>query len=115
VKNVVDQSGGKLISTQSLPFSTKDEVTEVKVRVRVSGESDAIAKLMHALESEKPFLLIEKFTARSRPVTQRSNRPRRTARDRRNKTPPPVIKPPRTTYNLNVNFDVIAYLRTDAT
>jgi flavoprotein len=106
VKNVVDDSGGKLISTQSLPFATKDEVTEVKVRVRVSGDTDAVVKMMHALEADKPYLLIEKFTARSRPVTQRQN-----PRNRR-KTPAP---PPRTTYELNVNFDVVAYLRTEAT
>ncbi len=107
VKSVVDESGGKLISTQSLPFSTKDEVTEVKVRVRVSGDTDAVVKMMHALEADKPYLLIEKFTARSRPITQRSNN-----RANRRNSPPP---PPRTTYDLNVNFDVVAYLRTEAT
>lgn len=108
IKRVVESNGGQLTSTQALPAKADGDLTQIQVRVRISGDMDTVLKSLHALESSRPLLMLENFTVRSRSVRQRTKN-RRKAGTRQGQAEPPEMS-----YSLNVNFDVVGYLRATA-
>lgn len=68
VSGAITGSGGTLTSTQPLPVAEEGGFRRVAVRVQFSGTIAAVHAALHALESAKPFVLIDNLDLRSRTV-----------------------------------------------
>lgn len=66
VKDLVEFNSGKLLSTQKLTTRSDDPFPPVSVRVHMSGRTDAIARTLHALESQRPLLFVDEIQVQSR-------------------------------------------------
>lgn len=97
VKDLVEDNGAKLLSTQKLSKKTKDPFVPVAIRVHMSGQTDAITRTLHALESQQPMLFIDNVQVQSR---QR----RKTRREGKKR----IVE---TNTDLTVNFQVTGYMR----
>jgi general secretion pathway protein M len=94
IKQVVESRGGTLVSTQTLPDRTDAGLVQVAIKVRMKGDIAALQKVVYELESERPLLFLDNVFVRSRMV--RRGRAIGTAAD------------------LDINFDVIGYMRPEA-
>jgi general secretion pathway protein M len=94
VRQVVDQNGGELISTQ---VAASDESTGNVTRLSVHLRADigALPQILYMLESGKPLLVLDDMTISARLVRAVS-----------------AGSPPRV--SLDMNFDVTGYLQEDA-
>ena len=97
VKSAVDGAGGKLTSTQNLPIKEEGNARRVAILVRMSGDVDALFKVLYDLEAESPLLFIDNLTVRNRPTPRR----------RRSRRPQPVSNQ----YSLDISFELTGYLR----
>jgi general secretion pathway protein M len=66
VKDMVERNGGKLITTQTLPYDAQGDVTSVRVRVRITGDIHTLVGTLYGLESGRPLLIIDGLTIRGR-------------------------------------------------
>lgn len=66
VKTVVQGSGGVLNSTQILDPTIEEGFRRVAVRVRMSGGSEALYKVLYVLETERPFLFVDNVDINAR-------------------------------------------------
>ncbi len=91
-KQVVEQAGGTLVSTQNLA-AAQENPDRLAVRVRMNGGADILAEVLHALEEGRPLLFVENLSIRSnkRVRGRRSNRV--------------------TQYTLDSTFDLVGFLR----
>ena len=91
-KQVVEQAGGTLVSTQNLA-AVQDDPDRLAVRVRMNGGADILAEVLHALEEGRPLLFVENLSIRSnkRVRGRRSNRV--------------------TQYTLDTTFDLVGFQR----
>jgi general secretion pathway protein M len=71
VKTVVQANGGVLNSTQILDATNEEGFRRLAVRVRMSGGSEALYKVLYALETERPFLFIDNIDINARTIRQR--------------------------------------------
>jgi general secretion pathway protein M len=97
VKSAVDGAGGKLTSTQNLPIKEEGNAQRVAILVRMSGDVDALFKVLYDLEAASPLLFIDNLTVRNRPTPRR----------RRSRRPQPVSNQ----YSLDISFELTGYLR----
>ncbi len=97
VKSAVDGAGGKLTSTQNLPPKEEGNAQRVAILVRMSGDVDALFKVLYDLEAASPLLFIDNLTVRNRPAPRR----------RRSRRPQPVTNQ----YSLDISFELTGYLR----
>jgi general secretion pathway protein M len=97
VKSAVDGAGGKLTSTQNLPLKEEGNAQRVAILVRMSGDVDALFKVLYDLEAASPLLFIDNLTVRNRPTPRR----------RRSRRPQPVSNQ----YSLDISFELTGYLR----
>jgi len=96
VKQVVESGEGELVSTQNLPQNPAEKPVQIAIRVRMSSDVAALAKVLHELEVARPLLFIDNLSVRSRKKL-RGRRTNRTVQ-----------------YQLDVRFDLAGYLREDA-
>ena len=96
VKRVVTANKGNLTSTQVVP-TDDGEVRRVVLRVRMRGDINAVQRAFHALETGQPYLFLDNVKVRP----WGGNRGRRRAAVQ-NAT------------QLDVNFDLMGYLMSDA-
>ncbi|HID44717.1 MAG TPA: hypothetical protein EYP34_03035 [Chromatiaceae bacterium] len=92
VKKIVSGAGGKLISTQKVDIDKDGDTREIEVKVRMKGDVEALAKVLHELEGHLPVLMVQNISVRSR----------RTVKGRR--------KNRVEGYELDVNFGLVGYL-----
>lgn len=98
VKQAVEGAGGTLTSTQSLPLEEEGSAEKVAILVRMSGDVDALLKVLYTLEGEPPLLFVDNLTVRNK---------RRPIRRRRGRAP--VVES--TGYSLDISFELAGYLR----
>ena len=98
VKQAVEGAGGTLTSTQSLPLEEEGSAERVAILVRMSGDVDALLRVLYALEGEPPLLFVDNLTVRNK------RRPTRRRRGRQ-----PVVDS--TGYSLDISFELAGYLR----
>ena len=96
VKSLIEESGGTLLSTQTLPVSEEGGAVRVAVSVTLQGNVEMLQKTLHGLESQKPLLFIDNLEIN--------------ARQYRARLPTGQIAPV-TTVQLNGQFEVAGYLR----
>ncbi len=100
IEGLVTASEGNLTSIQILPLQDEGSVTRIGVRLRFTGPTEALQKLLYGIESNQPALFIGTVNIRSLK--------RNTRRRPRSKQQQP---PKKTPTNLNVNLDVHGYIR----
>lgn len=95
VKELVENAGGTLHSTQNLRSSDDDDAParRATVRVRFSVDIEGLAQVLYELETGEPYLFVEEVTIREL----------RERRRRRNEPEPGPM--------LDVGLDVYGYLR----
>lgn len=71
VKTVVQANGGVLNSTQILDATSEEGFRRLAVRVRMSGGSEALYKVLYALETERPFLFVDNIDINARSLRTR--------------------------------------------
>lgn len=64
-KNIVETNGGKLNSIQILPHKDDGLYRQVSVTLQLTGPLSATKKMLHALESARPYLFIDNLSIRS--------------------------------------------------
>ncbi len=92
VRTKIERNGGKLRSIQILPVKSDGEFKQVSVRVQATATLGSLARILHALESGKPYLFIDNLDVK--------NRRSRKATKAQQEDPELVVR-----------FDVFGYLR----
>jgi general secretion pathway protein M len=102
LKRIVESSGGRLNSTRTMPAQSAGDFLKVSVSARMSVNTDALRQVLYDLESNVPYLMVDKLTVRSR-------RGRRATRSRRpTPTPSALAHGP-----LDVRFDLTGFMLAD--
>ncbi len=94
VKTIVTEAQGKLVSTQKVDTEEEGPTREIKVKVRMKGDVDALSRVLHELESQLPIVNINNVSIRSR----------RTVKGRRRNRVEG--------YELDVSFELVGYMLT---
>lgn len=94
LKNAIVQAGGELTSSQVLPSRAEDGFNKITVKVRMSGDMEALRNVLYDIENARPVMIINQIDIR--PVRGRRNRKTR------------KIEP---SNKLNVNFEVVGFMR----
>lgn len=76
LKRIVQESGGRLTSTQALVAESREGFDRVGVNARMSVNISALQRVLYDLEARMPILLVDELVVLSRPV----RRPRRSRR-----------------------------------
>lgn len=97
IKNAIASAGGELTSTQVLPSKNEGEFTLIAVKVRMSGDIEALRTVLYRIETSVPLLLIDELDIRP----QRGRRNRKTRQ----------IEP---SNQLNVSFQVSSFMSKQA-
>lgn len=66
VKLAVGQAGATLITMQTLPSATETGYRRVALKVLLTGDTPALQKVLHALESARPASVLENVYVRAR-------------------------------------------------
>ena len=115
LKRIIQNSGGRLKSTQILAVAEEDNSRRLGVRVNMAGDIASLQKALFALEAEIPFLFVDKLNIQASRFAKQEQRrastnkrraganKRRAARRRTTKRGNPA--------ELQIRFDVYAYLR----
>ncbi|MGR9044378.1 MAG: type II secretion system protein GspM [Gammaproteobacteria bacterium] len=93
IKNAIASAGGELTSTQVLPSKNEGEFTLIAVKVRMSGDIEALRTVLYRIETSVPLLLIDELDIR----------PERGRRNRKTRQ----IEP---SNQLNVSFQVSSFM-----
>jgi general secretion pathway protein M len=88
----IERNGGKLRSIQILPVKTDGDFKQVSVRVQLTATLGSFARILHALESGKPYVFIDNLDVKNR-------RARKASKDQQDD--PELI----------IRFDLYGYLR----
>ncbi|MCK5191111.1 MAG: type II secretion system protein M [Methylococcales bacterium] len=94
IKTAISQAGGQLTSTQVLPGRNEDGLNRVTVKVRMSGDIEALRSVLHDIESSVPILIVDQIDIR--PVRGKRNRKTRKIES---------------SNQLNINFQVAGFMR----
>ncbi len=92
VKAIVTEAKGKLVSTQKVDAQGDGPTREIKIKVRMKGDVDALSRVLHALEGQLPVVNIDNVSIRSR----------RTVKGRRRNRVEG--------YELDVSFELVGYM-----
>ncbi|MEW8038163.1 MAG: type II secretion system protein GspM [Candidatus Thiodiazotropha sp.] len=71
IKQVVSAGKGEIISTQTVQVSQDEMLQGVAIRVRMKSTLENLTKILHQLETQKPYLFIDNITLRSRNLARR--------------------------------------------
>lgn len=94
VGDKVKETGGNLISTQVVPARQEEQFTRIAIKVRLSGTIETLRDTLYAIESARPLLIVENLDIR--PFRRRRN---------------PVTRRYEPSDELNINFEVVGYMR----
>ncbi len=94
IKTAISQAGGQLTSTQVLPGRNEDGLNRVTVKVRMSGDIEALRSVLHDIESSVPILIVDQIDIR--PVRGKRNRKTRKIES---------------SNQLNINFQIAGFMR----
>jgi len=94
VKTIVTEAQGKLVSTQKVDTEEEGPTREIKVKVRMKGDVDALSRVLHKLESQLPIVNINNVSIRSRRIIKGRRRNRVEG------------------YELDVSFELVGYMLT---
>jgi hypothetical protein len=76
IRSLVDTTDAKLISTQNLGVTSEAGQNRIAVRVRLTGDMDAVSKILYELETEAPVTIIQNLSMRAKRVSMRRRRGR---------------------------------------
>lgn len=93
--DTIRQAGGEVQSTQVIAPREEEKFTRIAVRIRMSGDMEALRETLHAIETRQPLLIIETMTLR--PVRKRRD---------------PKTRKLVATDQLNVDMEVSGYMPT---
>lgn len=62
----IERNGGKLRSIQILPVKADGDFKQVSVRVQLTATLGSFARILHALESGKPYVFIDNLDVKNR-------------------------------------------------
>lgn len=93
IRTMVDSTDAKLISTQNLGVTNEAGQNRIAVRVRLTGDMDAVTKILYELEAEVPVTIIQNLSMRAKRVSVRRNRQNAVQN------------------MIDINFDLIGFLR----
>lgn len=96
VKTIVAEASGKLVSTQKVDTQGIDPIREIKIKVRMKGDVDALSRVLYELEGRLPVVTIDNVSIRSR----------RTVKGRR--------KNRVEGYELDISFELVGYMLAEA-
>ncbi|MEW8505132.1 MAG: type II secretion system protein GspM [Candidatus Thiodiazotropha sp.] len=71
IKQVVAAGKGEIVSTQTAQLSQDEVLSRVAIRVRMKSSLENLKKILHQLETQKPYLFIDNITVRSRNLARR--------------------------------------------
>jgi general secretion pathway protein M len=71
IKRVVTAGQGEIVSTQAVKISQEEILNRVAIRVRMKSTLESLKKILHQLETQKPYLFVENISLRSRHVARR--------------------------------------------
>jgi general secretion pathway protein M len=92
IKSIVENHGAQLASTQILPGRDENGFRRIPAQIVLSGPVEAIAAILYDCEYGEPFLFVDTFQIRARPIAR--------------------LDDPRTTKTLlDVRLEVSAYAR----
>ena len=97
IKKAIVEAGGQLSSTQALPVSNKDKFSRITVRVRMTGNSEALRAVLYKIETSTPLIIIDQIDIR--PMRGRRSR---------------VTRQIEASNDLNVNFQAVSFMRKQA-
>ena len=66
VKGVIQESGGKIRSIQTLPGQDEGNFRRIAIRLQMTMSTDSLARTFYALETSKPFLFLDNIDVQSR-------------------------------------------------
>ena len=94
IKTAISKAGGQLTSTQVLPGRNEDGLNRVTVKVRMSGDIEALRSVLQDIESSMPVMIVDQIDIR--PVRGKRNRKTRKIES---------------SNQLNINFQVAGFMR----
>jgi general secretion pathway protein M len=71
IKQVVASAQGEIISTQTVQISQGEILNKIGVRVRMKSTLENLVRILHQIETKKPYLFIENISQRSRHLSRR--------------------------------------------
>ncbi len=77
---LLDQSGGQVLSTQDLPLSRDEPLPGVAIQVQIRAEIEQLVKLLYGLETSKPLLFLNDLEIVANPRLAVPYRPARSSR-----------------------------------
>ncbi len=74
IKAIVKRAGGDISSTQVLPHKERDELLQITVKVKLSGDMEMLRSLLYDIEVEKPLMSIVEIsiTPKARAFSRRN-------------------------------------------
>jgi general secretion pathway protein M len=97
IKKAIVDAGGQLSSTQALPVSNKDKFSRITVRVRMTGNTEVLRRVLYKIETSTPLIIIDQIDIRP-------------MRGKRNITTRQI----ESSNDLNVNFQAVSFMRKPA-
>ncbi len=95
IKTAVANSGAQLTSTQVLPSKNENNLNQVIIKVRMSGNIEQLRNIIYLLETSTPLVILDQIDIR--PV-----------RGKRNRKTRKIEK----SNQLNINFQAVSFMRT---
>jgi general secretion pathway protein M len=75
VRSIVETSGGKLITMQAPSSREEGRYRQITVVVQLTANVQALRRILHALESNMPYLFVDNVTIRSQVTGQHRSAP----------------------------------------
>lgn len=94
IKQAVSDAGGELSSTQVIPERNEENAVRIGVKIRLTGSTPMLLKVLQNFESVKPYLFVENLNIR--PIRMPINIKDKNA----------VVED-----RLSVDFDVVGYMQ----
>ena len=94
IKKTIVDAGGQLSSTQALPVNNKNKFSKITVKVRMNGNSEVLRTVLYNIETSTPLIIIDQIDIR--PLRGTMNN---------------VTHQIDANNNLNVNFQVVSFMR----
>lgn len=94
LKKAISNAAGQLTSTQVLPRKDQGAFNRIAIKVRMTGDMEALRSVLYEIETAKPLILVEQLDIRP-------------ARGKRNR----ITKKIEVTGKLNINFQVSSFMR----
>jgi general secretion pathway protein M len=71
LKAFTESSGARLRSVQALPPANREQLRHIGVRLEISGPIAAVQRVVHAVETAKPYLFVSAASLKLAPTTVR--------------------------------------------